>query len=1487
MSSGASNHSTPVSFASASKRASPSFVSASGDSSFISGPATKNSVRSSYTGGSQQSSMATAASTNIGKGSVPSSAGGSNISRSTAPASFAQGSQQSSFSRARSMPVSLASGSGQSNYLSGSAAASDEFSFRSSRSSPSSAARGSTAKDIVVENPWNWSRSSTPLRMDMIRPTLGGTLMFEESLKSAGSRHTSDGSSKIKLRSSNRTSERSSAAESTPRSSNNSFRALDTERESAGSGLRSSGTSAMDSSFSRPSSLATGQRSTQASNMSSLSSDSQRSSWESSAVDGSFSRPSSLTGGQRSTHASQVSPLTFDDQRASRLSGTGYSEVDRRSTFPDSVISGSIPKQSTRRSISPQTGIDRSSLGDNSSVRDSSLRSGSFRSTQHELGSITESSVASGETHAATMRSTMGSARTTGNSTEYSGSKMSGDLSGTSQRTSTSSAISEIDPRHSTFGTGIVGSGTAVRSAATSGSAVSRNSRLSSPKESEVINETRDTSATSTVDNPWRWSKTSSPVHKSVIRETLGGELVPEYRGDFPPKRTSVSAAEVQPLSEKRMSRQSTVSDRQSRVSMDTVPRGSSATGRQSTQSSGMVDSRQRSLSSEHRVTSETRQSRFSGYADVGMSSLPANSVVSVMNEPVRDKSVIPSRTSTSGAGDAESMRFSGSDSAGSDISSSQEASKLSSESFKDSFRKSHGIAPAGDGVTEPGRLLSSFSPGAPLSAFDQATTMSIFQKADATTSIAPSIEMGDNLTEKSTQRLSTATGEPVEVTTEVRRTTENFIDADGQINYNYEPLEVVRVRKHTKTYSDEQSTEPIEEMELRKTSKKYINPAGSQLFEIQIKKNVRRSKSSNGNASFTALGPTPAKPRSKSVGEEDTEEEPLQRRQSGNANTEGKRGTDGKAATAGKKKSKRKTDTDAKGDKDETPKKGKKGRKSTKPTGKGKGDGMDFDDGDDCTIKPKEREPSFISWLLGRNKKKPKNVVKKKVRDADGQATPRTAQEKVGTSGPSCQLELAEVRREAEAAKQAAERAQAELHKLASARAPGWPTAGPVCRLGQRRTVDEVHMRADDQYDACALPVARLKPDHPTLTRPMTAEEQKCEFRRRREECERAGGMWLPLCGADEPVCDARAQVAEIKDRIMMKLSEIQSVMNETCELRMECQQICEILSEKRCCYEELVGRHAKVNDILSREFAHKDEVQMEMDDCETLLLRLESCHPELECPPSWQRQELDYRDRYLYHMQRLAHEGFESLEGYAQLHDAMLYDKISILKNWHQLAQDYLEETQCLTESQNKAKQAFIAATAKYNRNKTVRDQLSSDLVSLQDQTQREIALATMEDQNERQEDQNRLTKYRDHLQRCLITRDLKYEAVLDAKDTLVTCMKEIIQTLQVSHLSLDASGMDAMKTFDDLLELGKDRRLSHGTSKLLAALPPESDYADHLERIQKVLTDYVDCMKKIEARREELLRQRTELVGDPDPLVLRSSSSDYQCQCPCPEE
>lgn len=108
---------------------------------------------------------------------------------------------------------------------------------------------------------------------------------------------------------------------------------------------------------------------------------------------------------------------------------------------------------------------------------------------------------------------------------------------------------------------------------------------------------------------------------------------------------------------------------------------------------------------------------------------------------------------------------------------------------------------------------------------------------------------------------------------------------------------------------------------------------------------------------------------------------------------------------------------------------------------------------------------------------------------------------------------------------------------------------------------------------------------------------------------------------------------------------------------------------------------------------------------------------------------------------------------------------------------------------------------------------------------------------------------------------------------------------------HIVLDAAGMDAIKTFDDLMEMGYQKKFANETMKLLGALPLEAEYVDHLEKIQKLLAEYVKCMHEIDAKREELLKERAELLGVQGYGIIPDDDPDgfpeNLCACACPVE
>lgn len=175
-----------------------------------------------------------------------------------------------------------------------------------------------------------------------------------------------------------------------------------------------------------------------------------------------------------------------------------------------------------------------------------------------------------------------------------------------------------------------------------------------------------------------------------------------------------------------------------------------------------------------------------------------------------------------------------------------------------------------------------------------------------------------------------------------------------------------------------------------------------------------------------------------------------------------------------------------------------------------------------------------------------------------------------------------------------------------------------------------------------------------------------------------------------------------------MLKLSEIQSVRNEICGLQCELEKNEKVFAEKKACLEELSEKHAKLDNTLEREFAREQQLNGEFETCKEVLDGVMVEYRQ-DC-------EFNARDRHMYQLQQRAHEDFHVMQGYGEIHDQLMYDKVNTLKIWHQLAQDYLEETACMTDSQQKAKQGFTAAAAKYKRIKTQRDCLSSEFTNLQ---------------------------------------------------------------------------------------------------------------------------------------------------------------------------
>ena len=145
------------------------------------------------------------------------------------------------------------------------------------------------------------------------------------------------------------------------------------------------------------------------------------------------------------------------------------------------------------------------------------------------------------------------------------------------------------------------------------------------------------------------------------------------------------------------------------------------------------------------------------------------------------------------------------------------------------------------------------------------------------------------------------------------------------------------------------------------------------------------------------------------------------------------------------------------------------------------------------------------------------------------------------------------------------------------------------------------------------------------------------------------------------------------------------------------------------------------------------------------------------------------------------------------------------------------------------------------------------------------REKEQTLMEQRDRRAHDQSKLQKYKDHLHRCLVNRDLKYETVLESKDHLVAKLKEQVDMLHTVFRAMEASGIHAGKEFEALIEIRKSKSsFSPDTLKLVQALPFETEYFSHLEKIQKQLSQYIFCMHEIDKKREVLLRDRAILMG-----------------------
>ncbi|GAV05974.1 hypothetical protein RvY_16020 [Ramazzottius varieornatus] len=334
-----------------------------------------------------------------------------------------------------------------------------------------------------------------------------------------------------------------------------------------------------------------------------------------------------------------------------------------------------------------------------------------------------------------------------------------------------------------------------------------------------------------------------------------------------------------------------------------------------------------------------------------------------------------------------------------------------------------------------------------------------------------------------------------------------------------------------------------------------------------------------------------------------------------------------------------------------------------------------------------------------------------------------------------------------------------------------------------------------------------------------------------------------------------------ELRANLRTKIEQIQICREEIKRLRNRLSAGTREKLEKLGVLMDMDLRTKDLESVLSRELQARDQVDAEVNSTEHRLSKAKE-----------KKSTLDMKDKYTFQLQQRVHEELSaSMRGYNEAYSTVMCEKMRCLEIWHSVHQNFLEMTAAIVDSQQKAMQAFAAVSVKFKRVKTARDQLSSELKNYKEETTREKEQMLMEQRDRKAHDEAKLQKYKDHLHRCLVNRDLKYETVLESKDHLVARLKEQIDNLHTVFRIMEAAGIHAGKEFETLIELRTNNpkhTLSEDTMKLVKAMPFETEYVYHLDKIQKQLSDYIFCMHEIDKKREILLRDRAILMGQ-DPM------------------
>jgi hypothetical protein len=85
-----------------------------------------------------------------------------------------------------------------------------------------------------------------------------------------------------------------------------------------------------------------------------------------------------------------------------------------------------------------------------------------------------------------------------------------------------------------------------------------------------------------------------------------------------------------------------------------------------------------------------------------------------------------------------------------------------------------------------------------------------------------------------------------------------------------------------------------------------------------------------------------------------------------------------------------------------------------------------------------------------------------------------------------------------------------------------------------------------------------------------------------------------------------------------------------------------------------------------------------------------------------------------------------------------------------------------------------------------------------------------------------------------------------------------------LHHGHSQLEFNANECSKLLSEAIEQRKVKPLQASTTKLILALPKETEYIPHLEKTSRILSEYVICMQEIDKKREDLLHQRAQLMG-----------------------